>query len=154
MSLFDAFKKQEVPSSGVYKEESFDVVGMKYYMKNVHRLARFNRDYWLTGKSLASSGVCGEKIFKNFYVNKPVKLVQESHNKHDKNAVAVHICGKLVGYIPADDAAHVRTILSKYRVRTISSFIGGGKYKIVGSNGSVVKMENNLFIRVTVGYEK
>ena len=62
--------------------------------------------------------------------------------------------GNIHNFIPADDAAHVRTILNKYRVRTSSSFIGGGKYKIVGDDGSVVKMENNLFIRVTVGYEK
>lgn len=65
----------------------------------------------------------------------------------------VQIAGEKVGYISADEAPHVRDILTRHNVRFVSAFIGGGDYKEVFSDGSFQKYEDEPFIRVKIGYK-
>lgn len=136
-----------------YQEETFFGVGVEHYLENIHKLAVPNPDWRKRGKTLAAEGKCMQKIFRYSYVNRPVKLIAETNNPHDKNAVMIQIAGEKVGYIPHDDAKHVREILSKHDVKFISSFISGGQYKVVSENGDAVKMEKYIQVRIKIGYK-
>lgn len=46
-------------------------------------------------------------------VTAPAALVREPNNKFDKNAVAVHVAGQLVGYVPRDAAAELAGVLGR-----------------------------------------
>lgn len=135
------------------QEERFDVVGTHYYLSNIAKLATSNPDWRKTGKALANQGYAGSRVYRFKYTNKPVILVRENDNPHDRNAVMVQIAGEKVGYISADEAPHVRDILTRHNVRFVSAFIGGGDYKEVFSDGSFQKYEDDPFIRVKIGYK-
>lgn len=143
--------KQETESVGLVKED-FRVTGVAYYTANIKKLACANEDWKKSGKKLAAEGRVMEKIFRYTYINKPVKLIHEPKNPHDKNAVAVYVAGEQVGYIPAEDAPHVRQVLSSKKIKYISSFIGGGDYKVVSEDGTVVKMDGDVKISVRIAY--
>ena len=155
MALFDKlFQKKEANTeeSGQLVKEDFYVAGSNYYSANIKKLACANEEWKKSGKKLAAEGRVMEKIFRYTYINKPVKLIPEAKNPHDKNAVAVYIAGELVGYIPAEDALHVRQVLSSKKIKYISSFIGGGDYKVVSEDGTVEKMDGNVRINVRIAY--
>ncbi len=135
-----------------FTEEVFEVVGTYYYLENIGKLATRNPDWRKQGKTLAAQGHAGRRVYRYKYINKPVKLIQENKNPHDHNAVMVQIAGEKVGYISADEAVHVRTILNKHSVKFISAFIGGGDYKEVFSDGTFQKYEDDPFINVKIGY--
>ena len=153
MSLFDALFKKIIPNAKIpeYHEKTYSVVGAKYYMNNISKLACPNPYYKKSVKDLISDGKISARIFQYTYINKPVKLVPESKNPHDKNAVSVYIAGELVGYISADNALEVRSIL-KSDIMFISSFVSGGKYKIVHPDGLVEKCEHDIHITLKIGY--
>ena len=77
----------------------FDVAGVTYYMDNVQRLAKENRNYMLTPQQLLKAGKVGKPIYRYWYTNEPVLLVPEPSNPYDSNAVMVQISGQKVGYI-------------------------------------------------------
>ena len=135
-----------------YHEEVFFVAGPHYYEDNIRKLACRNPDYRYGAKRNISDGLVMRKIFQYTYINKPVKLIPEPDNPHDRNAVMVLIAGEKVGYIPADATLHVKRILTACDVKFISSFISGGKYKIVSNNGDVEKLESNIKIKIKIGY--
>lgn len=137
-----------------YKEEVFCVVGVIYHLPNVNKLACANSDWRKNGKTLLANGLCGKKIFRYSYINKPVKLIPEPKNPHDKYAVMVQIAGEKVGYISQEDNRHVLEILNKRQVKFISSFISGGPYKVVSENGDAVKLEKDISIRIKIGYRE
>lgn len=139
-------------AQGEYKEETFSVVGVKYYMDGVNRLGSENPNWRKHVKTLAENGLCGKRIFRYNYTSKPVKLVFEPNNPHDRNAIMVQIAGQKVGYISRDDNRHVGQILKKHDVKFVSGFISGGPYKIVSENGSTEKMEKLITIKVKIGY--
>lgn len=140
-------------SENTVQEESFEVVGTHYYLSNISKLATSNPDWRKNGKTLANQGHAGHRVYRFTYINKPVKLIQENSNPHDHNAVMVQIAGEKVGYISADEALHVRSILNHHTVHFISAFIGGGDYKEVFSDGTFQKYEDEPFVRVRINYK-
>jgi len=155
MGLFDFILKatkspQEQGSS--YAEETFQVVGVNYYEDNLKLLATANPNWRKGAKGLSELGLCGRKVYHYNYTNKPVKLLPEPTNKHDKNAIIVQIAGEKVGYINRDENRHVKNILENKRVKFISAFISGGEYKVVSANGDTVKMDSRISIKVKIGY--
>lgn len=128
------------------KKESFEVVGIFYYEENLNKLRVANPDY----KKKTFDTI--KRVYKYNYINKPVKLIPEPKNKHDKNAIQVVIAGELVGYISMEDNLHVKKILTKHEVKYISSFISGGEYKTVSPNGTVQKDEKKIHIDISIGY--
>lgn len=135
------------------KEETFRAVGTTYYLQNIGKLATPNPDWKKTGKSLANQGHAGGRVYRFSYVNKPVNLILENDNPHDHNAVMVQVAGEKVGYISADEAPHVREILSRRSVQFISAFVGGGDYKEIHEDGTFQKIEDEPFVRVKIRYK-
>lgn len=160
MGLLDFLKQKATehdseppkPQNRTLKEEEFYLAGVHYYMNNVKRLGKINPDYKKSSNALIEEGKDSIRIFQYNFVNKPVKLVPEPKNPHDKNAIAVHISGKLVGYISRDENRHVLNILKKHEIKFISAFISGGNYKIVFSDGNVENNERRVSIIVKIGY--
>lgn len=158
MGIKDFFKEiTPIESASVkraYKEEVFYVVGVAYCIDNIKKLTCSNKDYRNSAKTNIADGLIAKKIFQYTYINKPVKLVPEPTNLHDKNAIMVLIAGEKVGYISADENMYVKNILSKCDIKFISSYISGGKYKVVSQNGHVEKEEDNIRIKIKIGYSK
>ena len=128
-----------------YNEEKFYVVGVCYYENNIKKL-RVKNELW------KSKDIIGKKIYKYNYINKPVKLVPDPQNEHDKNAVKVIVAGEVVGFISRNENEHVLSILKNADIKYISSFIGGGEYKIISENGDVASWENENNVTVKIGY--
>ena len=133
-------------------EETFHAVGVGYYEDSIRKLANSNPDWNLTSAQIIKNGMAGKRIFKNNYINKPVKLQEEPQNSHDKNAIAVIVAGELVGYISREDNLRVKEILNKREVKSISSFIGGGEYKILDESGDVTKENSGFSVSVRIKY--
>lgn len=151
MGLFDLFMKKE-ESSRTLKTEDFFVVGTYYHQNEIYKLAVSNKDYKCSAKTLISQDKVMQKIFQYSFVNKPVKLVPEPKNKHDKNAVMVIIAGEHVGYIKSEECLQIKKILKNNDIKYITAFISGGKYKIVSSDGSVEKLETDVSIKIRIAY--
>lgn len=146
--------KSAINSSRELQTETFRVVGVNYHLDSIHKLACSNPDWKCTAPQIISKGKAGERIFRYNFINKPVKLIPEPDNEHDKNAVAVYIAGELVGYISRDDNRHVLDILNKGDIKYISGFIGGGEYKVIHENKEISKFEDNISIKVKIGHVK
>lgn len=127
-------------------KETFIVVGTEYYLQNIDKLRIANPD-------------CKKANLRPFfptykynYINKPVRLIPEPQNKHDKNAIQVLIAGELVGYISRADNMHVRNILFNSEIKYISSFIKGGPCKTLSADNKVINSEDPITIKVSIGY--
>ncbi|MDO5415278.1 MAG: HIRAN domain-containing protein [Bacillota bacterium] len=138
---------QSKNSDRTLKKETYTVVGIDYYISNINKLRVSNPDYRKrTNLPLL------KRIYRYSYINKPVKLVPEPKNPHDKNAIQVLIAGELVGYISREDNLQVGRIIKRSEIKYISSFIQGGEYKVVSANGDAVKSEDGLSINISIGY--
>lgn len=149
----DAVGKSSQEQSACVKEELFRAAGTHYYLQNIAQLATSNPDWKKTGKTLAKQGLSGQRVYRYQYINKPVKLILENDNPHDRNAVMVQIAGEKVGYISADEAPHVREILSRRTVQFISAFVGGGDYKEIYEDGTFQRVSDEPFVRVKIRYK-
>lgn len=138
--------------SRTLKDEIFHVAGVCYYEENIKKLSNVNPDWKLSPKKVVEIGKSEKRIFHYNYVNRPVKLQPEPENEHDKNAIAVFIAGELVGYISRADNIHVNDILQNREIKSVSGFIGGGEYKIVGSEGTVSKDESDVGVSIRIKY--
>lgn len=138
---------KKAPGNRTLKTESFCVVGVCYYFDNLKKISCLNPDY----KRKPQSGETG-KIFHYQYINKPVKLISEPNNQHDKNAIMVIIAGELVGYVPADQCVHIRGVLTSREVKYLSAFISGGEYKFLNNGKIVFKDEDPISIKIKIGY--
>ena len=78
-------------------------------------------------------------------------MVPEPRNEYDKNAVAVMVKGKKVGYIKAEECLEAKDILKK-SIQYITVFISGGKYKIVSESKNVFESDNLFSVRVNIKY--
>lgn len=147
--FFKSITKEE---DRTLKEETFYAAGVSYYAKNIQKLACENPDWKLTSKRAVEIGKEGKRIFRYSYVNRPVKLQPEPDNEHDKNAIAVFIAGELVGYISRADNVHVKDILQKHEIKSLSGFIGGGEYKVIGDDGTISKDSTETGVSVRIKY--
>lgn len=134
------------------KVEIFHLTGVSYYTENVGKLAVSNPDWKATSKQLINSGKVNKKVFRYSYVNKPVKLIPEPENPHDSNAIMVQIAGEKVGYINREENLHVLEILNHHEIKHISSFIGGGQYKMVLETSEMIHDELAFTINVKISY--
>lgn len=150
------FIKKSVPQKRIEGrkliEETFHAVGVVYYEDNIRKLAYSNPDWKLTAAQIVESGKAEKRIFKYYYANKPVKLQMEPDNPHDENAISVIIAGELVGYISREDNIHVKDILEHREIKSLSGFIGGGEYKIVGDDGTVSKYTSGIYVNIRIKY--
>ena len=147
------FKKLFCKPEPSYQEEVFYVAGTDYCLAAIQKLACCNPDWKKSAKIIVDESKSMQRIFRYNYIHKPVKLIPEPKNPHDKNAVIVQIAGEKVGYIPADQAQHVQKILRSRDIKFISGFISGGPYKVISENGNVEKGENDITVKVKMGYQ-
>jgi len=145
------FKKSE-GTTKTLKTKDFFVVGTYYHQKEISKLTVANKDYKSKASTLIEQEKTMQRIFQYTFINKPVKLVPEPNNKHDKNAVKVIIAGEHVGYIKREECSQVKNIIKNKEIKYISAFISGGKYKIVNNDGSVEKDELDISINIRIAY--
>lgn len=143
---------KQIPAGRTLTEETLHAVGVSYYEDNIQKLACKNPDWQLSAEQIVNSGKAGKRIFRHTYINRPVKLVLQPDNEHDPNAVAVIIAGELVGYISREDNLHVKDILENRDIKSLSGFIGGGEYKIVGKDGDITKDEYGFSVNIRIKY--
>lgn len=152
--LFSSKKDNKAPapskSSGLQKAD-FYIAGVPYYTKNIEKIGIKNPDYDKDYAELCDEDHPIRKIYRYKYINKPVYLIPEPTNPHDKNAIMVQIAGQQVGHIKSDETELVQTLLKK-NVKYISSYISGGPYKIVYSNGNENILEDHLSVSVRIAY--
>lgn len=139
-------------SAGGLITEDFKVVGSAYYVVNINKLAMKNDKWSWTAAQAVSNGMTSRKIYRYTYINKPVKLIFEPSNPHDKNAIAVQIAGEIVGYISRSDNLHVADVLKKQDVKYISGFIGGGEYKIALDSKGFTRNTDSIYINIRIAY--
>ena len=134
------------PKKRALKKETFLVMAVDHYENNLKKLRSLNPEY---KKKTYDDFV---KVYKYNVINKPVKLIPEPKNKHDKNAIQVFIAGELIGYISREDNIHVKNILTKHEIKYISSYIKYGEYKVVSLNGTTVTHDQRTSVKVSIGY--
>lgn len=150
-NIFDGISRLFSANSETnFVNETFQVVGVNYYLKNIKKLAWENKKYCARTAELIKQKKCAEKIFQCYYTNHPVDLIPEPTNTHDKNAIMVQINGQKVGYISKEDCPKVKQILSSRRAKSISSFISGGVYKVVSESGDVQTLEKDISIKIFI----
>lgn len=148
MGLFSRIK----PEKKEYTERfDFSVRGIEHYMSGFQSLAYDNPLWNCSPEYILKIGHVSKDIFKHYFLSHPISLIPEPTNKYDKNAIKVMIAGKLVGYVPAENCSFVKGII-KTKNYGISCFIGGGEYKTILNDGSVITGESCFTIRVSVYY--
>lgn len=145
-------KSPDIKSGGNLFIDTFEVVGECYCSANIQKLANTNPNWKCTAAQLVAKGLADKRVYRCNYTNTPVVLQPEPNNEHDKNAVAVYIAGQKVGYISRNDNQKVKAILSKRNIKHISSFVGGGQYKIATSDGDLIHQESDISINVRIRY--
>lgn len=141
----------DLTDNGNLKKEDFSVAGIQYYEKNISKLARKNPDWEKAPEDLYDEKRPFRKVFEYNYIRKPVYLIPEPTNPHDKNAIMVQIAGQKVGYIYRSDIQLVKTLLQK-DVKYISAHINGGNYKTISSDLEEAFDEDRLSITVRIAY--
>lgn len=132
------------------KKKDFRVAGVQYYEHNISKLARKNLD-WNKDPSELVEADRYRRVYEFNYVKKPVYLIPEPTNPHDKKAIMVQIAGQKVGYIYSEETGHVKGLLEK-DVKYISAFIKGGKCRLICPNGEVRESEETLSISIRIAY--
>lgn len=135
-----------VPHVGLMKED-YKVVGVSYYPDGIRAISHIT-PAWRKKNTPGTSGPV--TIYKYEFDTKPVELVPEPENPHDRNAVGVVINGHKVGHISAEEAPHVKEVLERRDIKYISAAINGGDRKTVYPNGDVLTEHRtcNVFVRI------
>lgn len=139
-------------SSGDLFVDTFHLAGVSYYDSNIKKLANLNPQWNLTTAQLLANGKADRKVYRYNFTNAPVQLVPEPKNPHDKNAVAVHIAGQLVGYISREQSVYVQQLLNSGRIKYISGFIGGGDYKYITPDGKAIPDSIPYSVNIRIGH--
>lgn len=150
--LFSKTTAGQITDDSGFAVDSFQLAGVNYYTANIKKLANLNPQWKLTTAQHLANGKAGRKVYKYNFTNTPVKLVPEPKNPHDKNAIAVHIAGQLVGYISRAQNVYVKKLLKSHRIKYISGFIGGGEYKYISPDGSTAHGDDALSVNIRIGH--
>ena len=128
-------------------------VGTGYYESSFQMLAQENPAWKKTAKEIVEFGNVNHRIYRYNYVNSPVILLHELNNPNDKNALAIHVAGNVVGYVSREENTFVLGLLKGNRIKSISCFIGGGEYKAVSTDGSTSKFETANSVSIRIQYQ-
>lgn len=122
----------------------YQVVGMTYCTQEILALATENPAY------AENKFYNNRKIFRFKFTNSPVLFAPEPQNPHDRNAIAVMIAGRKIGYIASSENTELLAFLQRRMVTGVSAFIGGGEYKVKSQSGDVLHGSYGFYARVTV----
>lgn len=154
-------EEQPATAASVETVKTYKVAGVTHYEKNIMHFAEENEVYSYTKKELVDSwtGLDEEKIWKYEFSTPTIELVPEPDNAYDPNAIKVMADGLHVGYIKAEDCAHLLECIREQRISRISCWIGGGPYKLliedydIDKDKQVFTLERdkiNLFVHLSV----
>lgn len=154
-------EEQPATAASVETVKTYKVAGVTHYEKNIMHFAEENEVYSYTKKELVDSwtGLDEEKIWKYEFSTPTIELVPEPDNAYDPNAIKVMADGLHVGYIKAEDCAHLLKCIREQRISRISCWIGGGPYKLliedydIDKDKQVFTLERdkiNLFVHLSV----
>lgn len=132
------------------REEKFEVLGAFYHKESIARVAIPNPEWKKTCKALIDDGKDCQKIYRFKRTTKKAALKEEPQNKYDKDAVAIYVEGQKIGYIPAEDAGHVKRLIKKKAIQSVTATITGGSYKIVYSEDEMTTDETGPYVDVTI----
>lgn len=109
----------------------YHVAGVQFYLDNLLSMAEPNYLYNYKKQELIDDCRANQTIYKQEVKTDKWELVPEPDNPHDPNAIKVTIGDKLVGYIAAKDAQHVRFAMDNDLIVASYIEVKGGKYKMV-----------------------
>lgn len=122
----------------------YKVVGMNYCIQEVLSLATENPSY-------AQNKFYGNnRVFRFYFANTPVFLAPEPQNPHDRNAIAVMVAGRKIGYISSSENTELLGFIQRRMIAGVSAFIGGGEYKVKSSSGEILHGSYGFHATVTV----
>ena len=147
-----AVKPAAVHTGGALAVETFNVVGVHYHEKSIKQLQIPAEDWKKSPQQLVSEGKTTKKVFRYTYIDKPVRLVPDTQNPHERNAVKVMIAGAHVGFVPSDQAKHFRAVVETTTIKNLTADIWGGEYKVVSSTGEAVTSSDYVRVRVHIEY--
>ena len=98
----------------------------------------------------ALAAVAGGEPDAALHVEKWAHLVPEPDNPWDRNAVAVYVDGRKVGYLPREHTAAYASLLGQiwanYRGRAVCrAVIGGDQYQVTSQLGAVTEVDEAQF---------
>ena len=127
----------------------FAVAGLYRRMEAFYAVAQRHRDFGLSDADFIAKHDNGRGVYEyRLKRSSEVSLLPEPENQHDRNAIAVYIDGKQLGYVPAELTADVRQIMSRdYAVRAYVS--GGARKRVV--DGRVFTDSYDLTLNVEMG---
>ena len=128
-------------------------VGSTYYESAFRSLEIENAIWNKSAKEILAFGKADHRIYRYNYMNTPVVLTHEPNNPNDPNALAIHVAGRVVGYIGREQNSFVLGLLKQNRIKTISCFIGGGEYKVISADGSTTKFETGNSVTINLQYQ-
>lgn len=119
-------KKKTTPKE---KGQKHRLAGVKYYEKNIMKLAVENADYALTKDKIIKAGLTDSTIYKFTFPSEPVALEPEPENEQDPNAIKVILDGQHIGYIKAGSCSRVHNLIKNGKIGKIVCTLSGGPYK-------------------------
>ena len=124
----------------------FCVAGLFYRMDAFYEVAQRHRDFGLSDADFIAKHDNGRAVYEyRLKRDAEADLEFEPENPHDRNAIAVYINKKHVGYVPADLTGEARRIMAgPYCVR---AWAGGGARKRV-IDGRVVTNSTDIDLYV------
>lgn len=148
MGILEKFRKKALYTSRL----DFGVRGTQYYQDGFAKLQLANPLWNSTSELIMKCHRTMDKIPEFYYTDCPVKLVAEPKNEHDPNAIKVLINGKMIGYVPSELCLDLKQIMHDNPHYGLSSYIHGGKYKIISTNGNAEIFENDISARIYFYY--
>lgn len=126
----------------------FEVAGVFYHKNAVRSAANKRNDFSLSDEDFRSSHSDGKRVFQYYFSrNSKVDLVEEPENLHDQNAIAVYVNGEKIGYVPANLAPELHSILKQEY--SVSAFLKGGPRRWVEGN-EVLTDSSDMEVELTV----
>lgn len=113
------------------KYETHRVAGTSFRTEQIISLSEENDVYDYSKKELIDEFYTDERIYQYIFNPINVELIEEPDNKHDPNAIKVVVDDVHVGYIKKGSCSHVKKLMRENRIKSITAYIGGGKYKYV-----------------------
>ena len=121
-------EEKEKKREGCVKRE-FSVAGVSRHQEVFREIGYLNEEYTLSKSRLEEDGLLYEDIPKYIVDTFKLELELDPDNEVDPNAVKVLMDGKHVGYIPADDAEYVHTMIEEDRIADMDAKVVGGPLK-------------------------
>lgn len=109
-------------------EQEFSVAGVSRHQAVFRKHGEPNPDYSLSKREFDEYGIFYD-VYQYSFDSVSLSLEPEPENPVDPNAVKVLMEGELIGYIPADSAAHVAWLLNNDRIIDSDFHVVGGPLK-------------------------